>query len=66
MNDFRELLTPCERQVYDLRCAGKMAKEIAYELGSSRRTVEVHVAHITEKASKQGLIWSRALIKKPE
>lgn len=42
-------LTQRERSVLELIVAGKTNKEIARELGSSHRTVEIHRRHIMEK-----------------
>jgi len=43
------MLTPRERQVLELVTLGKSSKVIAWELGVSQRTVEIHRAHVTEK-----------------
>jgi diguanylate cyclase (GGDEF)-like protein len=42
-------LTPREREVLDLLITGKASKMIAYLLGASTRTVEVHRARVMEK-----------------
>ena len=42
-------LTPREREVMDLLAAGKANKEIAFELGLSRKTVDIHRAHVMMK-----------------
>lgn len=42
-------LTPREREVMALLVAGKPAKQVAFELGLSRKTVDVHRSHITSK-----------------
>ncbi len=44
-----ELLTPRERDVLDMITDGKLNKQIAYELGITQRTVEVHRARVMEK-----------------
>jgi two-component system response regulator FixJ len=44
-----ETLTPRERDVLDGLLAGRSNKEIAQELGSSPRTVEVHRARVMDK-----------------
>jgi len=43
------MLTPRERDVLDLLVAGKQNKQIAYGLGISPRTVEIHRARVMEK-----------------
>jgi two-component system response regulator TtrR len=42
-------LTRRERQIFDLVVAGRMNKQIAYELSISQRTVEVHRAKMMER-----------------
>lgn len=42
-------LTPREREVLDLLIAGKQNKQIAYDLGISPRTVEIHRGRVMEK-----------------
>jgi two-component system response regulator FixJ len=48
-------LTPRERQVLDLLVAGKPNKVIAFDLGASPRTVEVHRARVMEKMGVRSL-----------
>jgi two-component system response regulator FixJ len=42
-------LTPREREVMELLATGAPSKQIAYRLGLSRKTVDVHRAHIMMK-----------------
>lgn len=58
------ILTGRERQVLELPAAGMSNKEIAWELGTSRRTIEVHRAHIMKKLRMRSfveLIFSYAI-----
>lgn len=50
-----EALTPREREVMDGMVAGHPNKVIAYELGISPRTVEIHRARVMEKMSAANL-----------
>jgi two-component system response regulator FixJ len=49
------LLTPREREVFELVAAGEPNKVIASHLGISFRTVELHRAHIIEKLQARSL-----------
>jgi two-component system response regulator FixJ len=49
------LLTPRERDVLEHLVAGHSNKVIAYELGISPRTVEIHRAHLMEKMQARSL-----------
>ena len=58
-------LTPREREVMELVVAGRTSKEIAREIGSSHRTVEIHRGRLMEKmeaATLAELVRMRLLI----
>jgi len=42
-------LTEREREVYDRVVAGKLSKQIAFELGASPRTIEIHRGRVMQK-----------------
>jgi two-component system CheB/CheR fusion protein len=48
-------LTPRQRKVVDLVVEGKSSKEIAFDLGISRRTVENHRAAVMKKIGVRSL-----------
>jgi FixJ family two-component response regulator len=48
-------LTPRERQVFERVARGRLNKEIAYELGSTERTVKAHRRNLMEKLVIQSL-----------
>jgi two-component system response regulator FixJ len=48
-------LTPREREVLDGLVAGRPNKTIAYDLGTSPRTIEVHRARVMEKMQARSL-----------
>jgi len=48
-------LTPRERQVFDLIVRGKINKQIAYELGTTERTVKAHRHRVMEKMQVHSL-----------
>jgi FixJ family two-component response regulator len=47
--------TPRERQVFELIVRGKINKQIAYELGTTERTIKAHRQQVMEKANVQSL-----------
>lgn len=58
LNALRECfsaLTPRERQVFALVVRGKLNKQIAYELGTSERTIKAHRHSIMEKFKAKSL-----------
>jgi FixJ family two-component response regulator len=58
LNSLRGLvatLTPRERQVFDLIVRGKINKQIAYELGTTERTVKAHRHQVMEKMQVHSL-----------
>jgi FixJ family two-component response regulator len=48
-------LTPRERQVFELIVCGKINKQIAYELGTTERTVKAHRHQVMEKMQVKSL-----------
>jgi len=58
LNSLRRLvatLTPRERQVFNLIVRGKINKQIAYELGTTERTVKAHRHQVMEKMQVHSL-----------
>lgn len=50
-----DTLTPREREVFELVVAGRLNKQIAYELGVSEKTVKVHRGRVMEKMETSSL-----------
>jgi FixJ family two-component response regulator len=48
-------LTPREREVFDRVVAGRLNKQIAFELGVSEKTVKVHRGRVMDKMEAQSL-----------
>jgi FixJ family two-component response regulator len=48
-------LTPRERQVFNLLVRGKINKQIAFELGSTERTIKAHRYRVMEKMDARSL-----------
>jgi FixJ family two-component response regulator len=58
MNAFRELfstLTPREREVFSWVVRGKLNKQVAYDLGTSERTIKAHRHSIMQKFKVKSL-----------
>ncbi len=49
-------LTPREREVFDRMVVGRTPKQIALELGLSRKTVDIHRAHILIKMQVESVV----------
>lgn len=55
LNRLVATLTPRERQVFSLIVRGKINKQIAYELGTTERTVKAHRHQVMEKMQVHSL-----------
>jgi FixJ family two-component response regulator len=55
MRDRIALLTPREREVFELVVRGKINKQIAFELGTTERTIKAHRHSVMEKMQVQSL-----------
>ncbi|MGD2109448.1 MAG: response regulator [Phycisphaerae bacterium] len=51
-----EKLTPREREIMAMLVDGKPAKRIAFELGLSRKTVDVHRGHVMSKMQVESVL----------
>ena len=59
-------LTPREQEVLDLLLVGKGNKEIALQLGLSRKTVDIHRAHVMMKLGVDSLLDIARMGYKPQ
>lgn len=50
------LLTPRERQVFELVAAGRLNKQVAAELGTAEKTVKVHRARVMSKLGARSVV----------
>ena len=50
------LLTPRERQVFELVAAGRLNKQVAAELGTAEKTVKVHRARVMNKLGARTVV----------
>ena len=55
MRGLVELLTPREREVFELVVRGKINKQIGFELGTTERTVKAHRHSVMEKMQVQSV-----------
>jgi FixJ family two-component response regulator len=50
-----ETLTPREREVFRLVVTGKLNKQVAFDLGTTEKTIKVHRGRVMEKMGAQSL-----------
>jgi len=55
MRSLLATLTPREHEVFGLVARGKLNKQIAYELGTTERTIKAHRHQVMEKMKVQSL-----------
>jgi len=55
IHELVETLTPREREVFALVVTGMLNKQIAWELGTSEKTVKVHRGRVTKKMQADSL-----------
>ena len=58
-------LTPREREVMALLVTGKASKRIAFELGLSRKTVDVHRGHVMNKMQVDSIVELARIVADP-
>lgn len=51
-----DALTPRERQVFAAVTAGRLNKQIAFDMGASERTIKAHRAHVMEKFQARSFV----------
>ena len=50
-----DTLTPREREVFRLVVTGMLNKQVAFDLGTTEKTIKVHRARVMEKMGAQSL-----------